>query len=140
MPTSTWSSVATVTIDENVTDRVFTLGIAEGPQGRGRHLILQSSLDEPTAQDRETRMDSYCIVWGDQHTVYGGVQHVELRSDGRELIMRFSTEAAQELNVQGQELRLTLQFPGIYRARLSAALRRGFRYGNPEHHPTLVGF
>ena len=85
-------------------------------------------------------MDSYCIVGCDQHTVYGGVQHVELRSDSRELVMRFSTEAAEELNVQGQELRLTLQFPEVYRVRLSAALWRVLRYGNPEHHPTFVGF
>ena len=138
MPTPTWRTVTTVTAGENTADQVFTLGIAENPDGTGGHLIIQTSLQPPTDQDTATGMDTYCVMDDEGGVQYGGVEHVEL--DDAQLTIRFSQDSADELSVDDGELQLELELDEDATARLRDGLRRTLTYGNPDQQPSLAGF
>lgn len=74
-------------------DGVFVLALAERPDGAGRHVILQKTI-EPDEQDVELAWDTvYIEVEGEERSGYGGIRKVTL-SDG---------EIRIDLNERGRE-------------------------------------
>ena len=132
-----WAVVTAVLVEDNVLDRVFTLGLAESSHDSSRHLVVQISLDAPTTQDISTGMDTYCIMDDLGGIQYGGVRRVEL--DKTTLHINFTEEAADELTLLGRNLVLELQIGARDLDRLRYGARRVFTYGNLGQQPELLG-
>lgn len=82
--------MAARTVGRDDGPEVVTFGLAEEEDGSGRALIFMMSVDEPD--------DVYSIVREDQAITYGGVIECWMAS-GRRLMLQFSEEAAEELDV-----------------------------------------
>src|SRR5205823_2351225 len=81
--------IDTIVVEENEPDECFTVGMAEGEEGR--QLIIQTALYEPDDQDRQLGLDSYCVIDENGATYYGGIEEALLT--GTTLTLTFTEEA-----------------------------------------------
>ncbi|MGY5129089.1 hypothetical protein [Streptomyces nigrescens] len=73
--------IDTIVVEENEPDECFTVGMAEGEEGR--QLIIQTALYEPDDQGQQLGLDTYCVM--DE----SGATHYSVASDaGQEAAAR----------------------------------------------------
>ncbi|MFI9358586.1 Imm10 family immunity protein [Streptomyces lydicus] len=126
--------IDTIVVEENEPDECFTVGMAEGEEGR--QLIIQTALYEPDDQDTQMGLDSYCVMDENGATYYGGIEAAQLT--GTTLTLTFTEEATRELGLPSRTLTLHLNASPDDVATLTTGLRRALTYGNPEKHPHRI--
>jgi hypothetical protein len=103
---------------------VFTVGIADAPEGTGRCLLFSIGTSaDSRSPDVSAEFDTYCIVDEVQSTTYGGVIGCVLAP--QELTLKFDDKAAQDLCLD-RECRFPLHVDDLAIARLRDGLRRVF--------------
>ena len=133
-------TVTAVSAQEDAECNVFMLGLSEKSEDGddGSYIIFQIPLNnEPTEQDREAGIDSYCIVSHHGGTCYGGLESVEVSGDT--LSVRLTQKAADELGYQGPEVKMTLELVEAEKERLTAGLKQVLRYGDSKQQPSTTG-
>ncbi|CAM5740083.1 hypothetical protein SMICM304S_11833 [Streptomyces microflavus] len=94
--TSDWV-IRHVESGESIPGMVFTIYVAESDASEDvRYFDLQCALGEPTAQDVDLELDSYCIVNDAGGVQFGGLDEVTMGPDG--LVLRFRTMLRRSWN------------------------------------------
>ncbi|XUZ28773.1 hypothetical protein ACQVDT_29460 [Streptomyces sp. RMIT01] len=120
---------------ESVPGRVFTIYVAENEGSEDvRYFDLQCGLSEPTAQDVDLELDSYCIVNDAGGVQYGGLDEVTVLPD--RLVLRFQDDAAEELELSSNVVTLGID-PAVDVEKIRAGFRRVLSYGNPHKVPNM---
>ncbi|WP_329789430.1 Imm10 family immunity protein [Lentzea sp. DG1S-22] len=114
---------------------MFTVGVAEQPDGGGRQLMVTASEDD--LDDADYDMDSYCVVDDEHRCTYGGVTRAELT--GGVLVLEFSEKAVAELELAGPVLSVELDLAPDVVAELANGYRRVFTFGRESFRPVLSG-
>lgn len=122
-------------VDDNVEDEMFTVGVAEQPNGGGVHFLFTASEDD--LEDAEQDMDSYCITNEGGWCTYGGVTEAHLAGDV--LRLSFTDEAARELVLSEPVVEMTLALPSAEREQVKEAFLRVFSFGRESFRPALTG-
>ncbi len=122
------------TDDEFVDEDLFTIAVAEHPDGAGRQLLITAADDD---EDDEDEMASYCIVDERHRVSYGGVARADLA--GTVLRLEFTARAVKMLELAQPvvELRLELEPAGV--AALAEGVREVFTSGPERFRPVLSG-
>lgn len=120
---------------ESIPGLVFTIFVAESDASEDvRYFDLQCGLSEPTAQDVDLELDSYCIVNDAGGVQYGGLDEVTLLPDG--LVLSFQDDAVEELELFSRVVTLGID-PAIDFDEVRAGLRKVLSYGNPRKVPQM---
>ncbi|BBC29385.1 hypothetical protein SGFS_006790 [Streptomyces graminofaciens] len=135
MPSRHGWVVRKISIEENLPDSVFTVGLAEDEAGQGCYLVFQCGLEEPSEQNRRLGLDSYCILNESGGVDYGGVEEVSISQN--RLTLRFREEAIEELELPNENIVLAFH-SGSDMAGLRIGLGRILSYGDPEKFPRVM--
>jgi hypothetical protein len=108
--------------------------LAEEAYDPGRTIVLQTRLSEPSEQDRELGMDSYCLSDELGRSVYDCVRSCEV-ADG--MVHLELSEVAVRLGFD-QELTVALELDGRMAGLLSSALTMVLSTFGPAGEPKLV--
>lgn len=122
------------TDEEYVDEDLFTVAVAEHPDGTGRQLLITAAEDD---EDDEDEMASYCIVDEGHRVSYGGVARADLAETV--LTLEFTARAVKILDLAQPvlELRLELEPDGL--AALTEGFREVFTSGPERFRPVLGG-
>ncbi|GLZ35406.1 hypothetical protein Lesp02_75930 [Lentzea sp. NBRC 105346] len=115
-------------------DDIYTVGVAELPDGGGRQLLFMTSEDD--VDDADQGMDTYCITDERGACVYGGVRRADL--SGNVLRLELTDQAARDLQVD-PVVELVLELEPVRREALRAALPRVLSFGRQAFRPELTG-
>ncbi|MFJ3578633.1 hypothetical protein [Streptomyces rubiginosohelvolus] len=120
---------------ESIPGQVFSIYIAESEETEDvRYFDFQCGLSEPTAQDVDLELDSYCIVNDAGGVQYGGLDEVAVLPD--RLVLRFQDDAVEELELSSAAVTLGID-PAIDVEEIRAGLRKVLPYGNPLKVPNM---
>ncbi|MCX2953589.1 Imm10 family immunity protein [Lentzea sp. NEAU-D7] len=114
---------------------MFTVGVAEQPDGGGRQLMITASEDD--LEDADFDMDSYCVVDDEHRCTYGGVRGASL--SGGVLVLEFTEKAVAELELAEPVLAIQLDLAPDVVAELAGGYRRVFAFGRESFRPVLGG-
>ncbi len=132
--TSDWV-IRHVESGESIPGMVFTIYVAESDASEDvRYFDLQCALYEPTAQDIDLELDSYCIVNDAGGVQYGGLDEVAMGPDG--LVLSFRDDAVEELELSSRVVTLGID-SAIDVDEVRAGLRKVLSYGNPRKVPQM---
>ncbi|MFF0059542.1 hypothetical protein ACFYRI_34685 [Streptomyces microflavus] len=132
--TSDWV-IRHVESGESTPGMVFTIYVAESDASEDvRYFDLQCALSEPTAQDVDLELDSYCIVNDAGGVQYGGLDEVAMGPDG--LVLSFRDDAVEELELSSRVVTLGID-SAIDVDEVRAGLRKVLSYGNPRKVPQM---
>ena len=120
---------------EDEEQTMFTVGVAEQPDGGGRQLLVTASEDD--LEDADFDEDSYCVVDDEHRCTYGGVSRARL-ADGV-LVLEFTEKAVEELELTEPVLTLELDLAPDAVAELADGYRRVFTFGRESFRPVLAG-
>ncbi|MFD9703682.1 Imm10 family immunity protein [Lentzea sp. NPDC059081] len=120
---------------EDEEQTMFTVGVAELPDGGGRQLLVTASEDD--LEDADLDMDSYCVVDDEHRCSYGGVRRAELT--GGVLVLEFTEKAVAELELTEPVLALKIDLEPDVVAELAGGYRRVFTFGRESFRPELAG-
>lgn len=116
-------------------EQVYIVGLAEYTDGSGRNLIFQMAYANDK-QDVRLGLDTYCVTNEMAAVVYGGVTACVLEIEEEQLLLRFTPEAATELDVP-ERCRLRLEVDQLSVEQMRQGLRRVFT-GQREMPEPLV--
>ncbi|MET9225054.1 Imm10 family immunity protein [Lentzea sp. NPDC003310] len=120
---------------EDEEQTMFTVGVAEQPDGGGRQLMVTASEDD--LEDADHDMDTYCVVDDEHRCTYGGVRRAEL--DDGVLVLEFTDKAVAELELADPVLTLKFDLAPDVVAELKDGYRRVFTFGRESFRPVLGG-
>ncbi|MEV7877068.1 hypothetical protein [Streptomyces microflavus] len=120
---------------DSIPGTVFTIYVAESDASEDvRYFDLQCALSEPTVQDIDLELDSYCIVNDAGGVQFGGLEAVTMGPDG--LVLSFQDDAVEELELSSRVV--TLGFDSAIDVdEVRAGLRNVLSYGNPRKVPQM---
>lgn len=132
--TSDWV-IRHVESGDSIPGMVFTICVAESDASEDvRYFDLQCALSEPTVQDVDLELDSYCIVNDAGGVQFGGLDAVTMGPDG--LVLSFQDDAVEELELSSRVV--TLGFDSAIDVdEVRAGLRKVLSYGNPRKVPQM---
>lgn len=132
--TSDWV-IRHVESGDSIPGMVFTIYVAESDASEDvRYFDLQCALSEPTVQDVDLELDSYCIVNDAGGVQFGGLDAVTMGPDG--LVLSFQDDAVEELELSSRVV--TLGFDSAIDVdEVRAGLRKVLSYGNPRKVPQM---
>ncbi|WP_196778004.1 Imm10 family immunity protein [Lentzea aerocolonigenes] len=124
-----------VDADDNYLDEdLFTVAVAEQPDGAGRQLLITAADDD---EDDPDEMASYCVVDETHCTSYGGVRRADL-ADGV-VTLEFSDRAVKQLELAGPVVELRLELEPDAVVSLAEGMREVFISGPERFRPVLGG-